>query len=631
MGGSLLVFDGDCGFCRYWIARWRARTGNTVEYLPFQDPSVRERLPDILPDEFARAVQFVDEDGSVSSGARAVFQLTERAGTRWPLWAYEHVPGVPAVTERTYRLVADHRSVFSRLTQLLWGSDPASSTYAVGTWLFLRALGLAYLCAFASLAVQVRGLIGREGILPAGEFMAGAAAWATANGFGLSRFAALPTVFWFGASDAVLQGACVAGVALAILLVAGVASVAVVPALWLLYLSLSVVSSDFLSFQWDALLLETGLLAVLVTPFVLLHRPAGHEPRAGARWLVWWLLFRLMLGSGIVKLASGDPTWRGLTALAYHYETQPLPTPLAWFAHQLPGWSQRVSTALVLIVELGAPWLIYSPRRVRTWACAMLILLQVLIAATGNYAFFNLLSIALCLTLVDDATWRSWRSKIQRRNSRPAASIALGRNRGWPSLVVGAAALVIVPASLVMLTAQAGTILPGSSAIAPVLDALAPFRSVNAYGLFAVMTTTRPEIILEGSNDGTTWTAYEFKYQPGDVRRRPPWVAPHQPRLDWQMWFAALGTYENESWFQNFCLRLLEGSPSVRALLGSDPFPDRPPRYVRGVLYQYHFAGRPAHADGIWWVRDRSGAYSPPLSLKSRVDPSIPERDPAPR
>jgi hypothetical protein len=401
--------------------------------------------------------------------------------------------------------------------------------------------------------------------------------------------------------------------------------------LWLLYLSLSTVSSDFLSFQWDALLLEAGLIALFIAPLSFWHRPQQHEPRTGARWLVWWLLFRLMLGSGIVKLASGDPTWRDLTALAYHYQTQPIPTPFGWFAQQLPAWWQRTSTALVLGIELGAPWLIWSPRRIRTSVCAAFIGLQILIAATGNYAFFNVLTIALAITLIDDGSWRSLRwARRYMRSEDPRREVSNARR--WPRWAVTAAALVVVPVSLVILSGQAGTSVPGSGFIAPVYEAIAPFRSINAYGLFAVMTTARREIIIEGSNDGRTWRAYEFKYKPGDVQRRPPWVAPHQPRLDWQMWFAALGTYQSESWFQEFCRRLLEGSPAVRRLLADDPFPGAPPRYVRGMLYEYRFSDRQTRAlSGAWWIREARGAYSPALSLKSRVDPSAPAPDPAPR
>ncbi len=180
-----------------------------------------------------------------------------------------------------------------------------------------------------------------------------------------------------------------------------------------------------------------------------------------------------------------------------------------------------------------------------------------------------------------------------------------------------AVAVVTVPVSALAFTSSAGIELPFWPLVAPVADLIAPLRSVNRYGLFAVMTTTRPEIIVEGSDDGERWLEYEFAYKAGDVRRRPPWVAPHQPRLDWQMWFAALGRYDDEPWFQNFCARLLEGSPEVLRLLERDPFRGRPPRYIRGVLYRYHFSDAMARRqDGVWWTRERLGVFSPVMSLR---------------
>ena len=491
-----------------------------------------------------------------------------------------------------------------RLTGALMGRAPTRPTYAFSNWLFLRLLGIVYLCAFWSLGVQVRGLIGERGILPARSFMATAAQWADGQGLGLSRFWELPTLCWFGTSDQSLQMLCTAGVALALLLVSGVASALVLPLLWVLYLSLAVVGRDFLSFQWDTLLLETGFLAILIAPLTLVERPGADEPRAGARWLVWWLLFRLMLGSGITKLSSGDPTWWSLTSLTFHYETQPLPTPLAWYAHQLPVWFHKGSTAAVLGIELLIPWFMLGSCRLRRSACGAFVLLQALIALTGNYAFFNFLTVALSLTLLDDAMFRSlWRPRDRADASR----------RRWPSWVVAMVAVVVVGASWSTLMTQARLQIPGATLVAPLRHAVAPFRSVNAYGLFAVMTTSRPEIIVEGSDDGATWRAYAFKYKPGDLARRPVWVAPHQPRLDWQMWFAALNDARGEPWFHSFCERLLEGSPAVLDLMASNPFPERPPRFVRGTLYEYRFTNYTVRrSDGTWWAREFVGQYSEP-------------------
>jgi lipase maturation factor 1 len=327
-----------------------------------------------------------------------------------------------------------------------------------------------------------------------------------------------------------------------------------------------------------------------------------------------WLLVRLMFGSGAIKLASGDATWRNLTALSYHYETQPLPTWVAWYANQLPEWFDRLACAAMFAIELGAPLLVFAPRRLRLAGAAALILLQTLIALTGNYGYFNVLAIALSVLLLDDAVVARWIPRPchewfdRRRTSR-------GR-WCWPRWAPITVALALVPPSLVALGHSVGfaVTLPPPFSLAQ--EALQPFRVVNTYGLFAVMTTSRPEIIVEGSDDGVEWKAYEFKYKPGDVGRRPVFVAPHQPRLDWQMWFAALGRYEENPWFANFCGRLLEGSPDVLRLLAFDPFGGHPPRFVRAMLYQYRFADMATHrATGAWWTRERLGSYSPVLTL----------------
>jgi hypothetical protein len=244
-------------------------------------------------------------------------------------------------------------------------------------------------------------------------------------------------------------------------------------------------------------------------------------------------------------------------------------------------------------------------------------MLQGLIALHGNYAFFNLLTIALSITLLDDTTFRSlWRPRRGGGGGGEEEGQEAPRRR-WPSWVVATVAVVVLPISSSTLAAQAGLRIPGASLLAPLRRAVAPFRSVNTYGLFAVMTTTRPEIIVEGSDDGNTWRAYAFKFKPGDVARRPPWVAPHQPRLDWQMWFAALSDARGEPWFGNFCERLLEGSPAVLGLIADNPFPERPPRFVRGTLYQYRFADSTTRKrDGVWWSREPLGEYAAPVSLR---------------
>jgi predicted DCC family thiol-disulfide oxidoreductase YuxK len=575
----VLVFDGDCGFCRFWVQRWRVRTGERLECVPFQSDEIERRFPGLSLDRCRRAVQLVEPDGTISEGAGAVFRALAAGGvSRIGPLLYERLPGFAPVTELAYRFVASHRPLADRVRKCAWGDVVEPSTYCVASWSFLRLLGLTYLFAFWSLGTQIVGLVGRDGIVPAST------------------------------SDALLRALCVSGSFLSVLLTAGVGSAIVLPVLWVLYLWLSNACGEFLGYQWDALLLEAGLIAVFLAPFVVRERPRDHAstPRLARRLLVW-LLFRLMIGSGAVKLASGDPAWRGLTALLVHYETQPLPTPLAWYAHQLPAWFQKISVAGVFAVELGVPWLILAPRRIRMFGAFVLAGLQALIALTGNYAFFNFLTASLCVLLIDDAAFGATNRLRDRRV------------RDWSLrvLVTIAFAAVTVPVSLLMFTGSIGVLMPGAELVFPLADFVQPLRSVNGYGLFAVMTTTRDEIVVEGSSDGREWKTYEFRYKPGDVYRRPAWVAPHQPRVDWQMWFAALAPFEQGGWFHRFCFRLLEGSPDVLKLLASNPFPDRPPKFVRGMLYRYHFTDRAAgRRTGAWWTRELLGRYSPVMSLQ---------------
>lgn len=485
------------------------------------------------------------------------------------------------------------------------------STTVVSRWLFLRLLGVVYLIAFVSLGVQALGLFGSQGIVPVANLLERVGEQLE----GLDRFRQVPTLCWIDTSDGFLTMQWVFGAVLSVLLVAGVAPVPVLLLLWVLYLSLVSAGGVFFSFQWDVLLLETGLLAVLFAPGGVLPRP-GRE-RAPSRvglWLLRLLLFKLMFLSGVVKLTSGDATWLDLTALTVHYETQPLPAWTSWFAHQLPLWFMKVSMVGMFVAELVVPFLVVAPRRLRHLGAMALIAFQLLIAATGNYGFFNLLTIVLCLVLLDDGFLRRFTPAALERWIDPGRP-RVPEPRAWQAmvLVVGMALLVLSGARFTAEIWSFDTLpRPLRSAVAWV----SPLRSVNGYGLFRVMTTTRPEIEMQGSYDGENWKTYTFRWKPNDVARRPGFVAPHMPRVDWQMWFAALGTYQRNPWFIGFVQRLLEGSPEVLGLLESNPFPNRPPRFVRAVRYTYRFTDVATRREtGAWWERTEAGLYAPPLSL----------------
>lgn len=616
-GRPLVLFDADCGFCRYWVARWRAMTRGRVDFAAAQD---ERPFPRTSEGAVRRSIQLVTPEGVVYGGAEAVFRaLAFVPEHQWMLAAYRHVPGTRLVSEAFYRLVADHREFFSKLTQLAIGRNPEPSSYVLTRWVFLRLLGLVYVIAFLSLLVQIAGLIGTHGILPAGDFLQ-----AVHQNFGSAAYHLFPTLAWISSNDAALKLLCGVGSSFGLLAIAGVATGPALAFAWVCYLSVVTIGQEFLSFQWDILLLETGFLAIFWAPWRVLEPPwrsGGTESPTTMLWLGRWLLFRLLLLSGAVKLLSNDPTWRDLTALRYHYWTQPLPTPIAWYAAQLPAWFQNISVVGVFVLELGVPFLIFTPRRLRQLGAGMIAGFQLVIDLTGNYCFFNLLTIILCVPLLDDLFFTRWLPNrlVNRLGGHPSAE----RHSSWVASTgkalraVVAVLILLVSGSEMLRTFDHDGAVPGFAR--RLVRWQEPFYLSNTYGLFAVMTTSRIEIAVEGSNDGRTWQAYDFKYKPGNVARRPPWVAPYQPRLDWQMWFAALGDYRENPWFSNFMLRLLQGTPEVTALLASNPFSNGPPRYIRGVAYDYHFTDFALRrARGDWWQREQKGLYFPEVSLQRR-------------
>ncbi|HKP02294.1 MAG TPA: lipase maturation factor family protein [Chthoniobacterales bacterium] len=521
----LVIFDGDCRFCRRWIERWRDMTGGAVEYAPYQEAATR--FPEIPRENFEAALHFVDRDGTVYRGAEAVFRSlgTARAG-RALLWCHEHLPGFAPVTEAAYGFVARNRRIASFFTRMLWGNEVRRPNYFGARDLFVRSLGAIYFIAFVSLWFQVDGLIGENGISPVGPYLA-----RIREQFGSDAFLALPTLCWFNSSTGFLHFLCAAGAIISVLLMVGLAPVLSLGLLFVLYLSLTIAGQTFLSFQWDILLLETGFLALFFAPMVWRMRRGNEAPlsRVGL-FLLKLLLFKLMLMSGVVKLTSGDDSWWNLTALDYHYWTQPLPTVLGWWFDQHPEWFKKFSVAFCLIIEIAAPFFIWAPRRFRHIAGILLIGLQIAIAATGNYCFFNLLTIALCLLLFEDSFGRdaARRRPPEARNDarvdgrRSAASL--------PGLIV---LLITLPVNAMFIFSAFRPEVRWPRPIATLAGYLESFHVVSGYGLFRVMTKTRPEIIIEGSVDGIEWLSYEFKWKPGRLDQAPRWgrAAPAAPRL----------------------------------------------------------------------------------------------------
>ncbi|XP_060608284.1 lipase maturation factor 2-like [Ruditapes philippinarum] len=565
--------------------------------------------------------------------------------------------------------------------------------------LFLFFMAVIYLAAFCSLYVQIPGLYGENGILPAKSVIGKEAdSW---DDLLDSQPTLLKLTPKLGLS--VQQGMdllCMAGMVVSFLCVVCKTMRDTVSfiLLWMLYFSLYQVGQTFLWFQWDILLLEAGFLTILVAPFNLqipvkkFRLSFYHQHDSITLWLVRWLLFRLMFSSGVVKLTSKCPTWWGLTALNWHFESQCIPTPLAWWWHHLPHWFLQLSVVMTYVIEIAIPFLFFAPvRSLRLFSFWCQVLLQLLIIVTGNYNFFNLLTIALSIALLDD-DFLGYRNKKSTSSSsiiNKLMSVVVFGYLGYQtvkqfglnlkddytigskiafsqkdfdrflSVVVpwtiwfGAfsfafevlvalircytevkgsfwknwAATQVLIYTVIGATMFAISLVPYSSLHRDAEKIVPPqaktlhsrvnnFHLTSSYGLFRRMTGVggRPEVVIEGSNSRDSgWREYEFFYKPGDLGRRPPVVAPHQPRLDWQMWFAALGSYQHNTWFLNLAYRLLTNERDVLELIQYNPFPDKPPKYLRAQLYKYHFSkdGGVKLNGGKWWTRELTGEYLP--------------------
>jgi len=632
----LMIWDGECHFCKRWVERWREITAGEVDYATYQEAA--HQFPEIPIEQFKRAVTLIEPDGKTFFAAEAVYRsLRYRSSRKWLTWSYDHIPGFAAVSETAYKFIARHRGLGSTVTRLLWGKDVRPPTYFWARRWFLRALGMIYLIAFVSLWVQVDGLIGSDGVSPLNQLLPAVRAQ-----LGRDAYALLPTLCWFNSSNAFLHLLCGGGVVLSLLLIFGIAPALSLAALFAFYLSLTIAGQTFLSFQWDVLLLETGFLSIFLAPWrlwprELMWRQASPAPgtaspvsRAGL-FLLKFLLSKLMLMSGVVKLTSGDDSWgwvnhsfhwSALTALDYHYWSQPLPTVFGWWADKSPEWFKHFSVAFCLGVEIIVPFFIWAPRRPRLIAAGLIIFLQLAIAVTGNYCFFNLLTIALCLLLIDDAAvFRMERraSPASQEFRPPSTKSIIDRLLMYCAIVV---VIVTLPINAWLIFSAFKPRTRPPYALATVYEQLEAFRIVNGYGLFRVMTKDRCEIVLEGSAEGVEWLPYEFKWKPGDVKRAPGWCAPHQPRLDWQMWFAALERPQENPWLVGLIVRLLQGSQDVNRLLAYNPFPDKPPRYIRAMFYRYRFTTvSELRQTGAWWKRQELREYLPTVSLDQLRNP----------
>ena len=476
-------------------------------------------------------------------------------------------------------------------------------SYWLTRFLLLRLLGVVYVAAFSSLAEQVVGLIGADGLLPAAHFLQRFGEYA---GGAWPGFLRVPTVFWLGVSDRALVAGAWLGVAMSVLVVAGFANAIVLALLWALYLSYVHIGQDWYGYGWEIQLIETGFLAIFLCPLLDPWPFPRRPPPMPVLWLFRWLIFRIMVGAGLIKL-RGDPCWRNFTCLYYHYETQPIPNPLSWRLHFMPRSFHRLGVAFNHVAELIAPWFAFGPGLARHVAGSVLLALQVFLILSGNLSFLNWLTIVPILACFDDgALARVLPARLVARARVAAVAAAPSRVQE-----VLAWALVAVVAVL--------SVPPVVNLVSPhqiMNTSFFPIELVNTYGAFGSVGRHRNEIVFEGTDDpvvtsSTRWREYEFPCKPGDVTRRPFVVAPYQPRLDWQIWFAAMSTADRYPWTIHLMWKLLHNDRQTLGLLANDPFPDTPPRWVRARLYRYAFAppGQPA-----WWTRALVGEWVPPLS-----------------
>jgi hypothetical protein len=469
--------------------------------------------------------------------------------------------------------------------------------YGLSVVVFERALAVIYLVAFLAAARQNRALLGEHGMQPIRRYVQAV------------PFRRSPSLFFWRSSDAWLLGSAWAGAAVSAGLLVGAGDLLprgacmalwVVP--WALYLSIVNVGQTWYSFGWETLLVETGFLAIFLGP-------SGSAPTL-VLWLLRWLLFRVEFGAGLIKL-RGDPCWRDLTCLRYHHETQPRPGPCSWWFHQLPMPLHRVEVAANHVTQLVVPVLLFTPQPVAGVAAGIMIVTQLWLMASGNFSWLNALTITIALPTLGDRVWTTL---------LPSTAPPVADPPAWHvGLVVALAVLVAVL-----------SVRPVQNLLSPAQRMNAahdPLRLVNSYGAFGSITRTRYEIVVEGTDAadlGTdvAWREYGFRGKPGDPRRRPPQVAPYHLRLDWLLWFAALSPGYARGWFEPFIARLLANDPATLRLLRHNPFPDRPPTYVRARLYEYRFTTRDERrATGAWWHRELAGSYLRPVRASDLTPP----------
>jgi hypothetical protein len=516
-------------------------------------------------------------------------------------------------------------NIFTRVINWFLGARPATADqpgHLWPRWIFLRGLGLIYFSAFYSLYFQIKGLIGPNGILPAVDYLQ----LVTASLHG-KRFWFAPSLLWLGAGNHALMALCWGGLIAAALVVLNLWPRVSLALCFVFFLSFVSVAQDFSSYQSDGMLLEAGFIALFFAPRGL--RPglgSANPPSRASLFLLQWEWFRIYFESGVGKLASGDVSWRTLRAMDDYYQNGPLPTWIGWYVQHLPHWFHAAATAYTLLTETLIVWMLFLPRRWRIVCACIVTPFEISIILTANYTFLNYLVLLLGILLLDDRTmeWLLPRrvqlfiTRGQVNVTVDAASDQTGPSFEWRKIKSAAGMLMsAVCLGLIFYSATAQLLFKLAPSL-PIPEApvrwLDPFRIANRYGLFEVMTHERYEIEFQGSNDGKNWIAYPFRYKPQAINRAPGIYAPYQPRFEWNLWFASLGSWREYRFVVWTEERLLKNDPDVLALFTENPFAEAPPKQVRAVIYQYWFTDlKTKHATGNWWRREVLGDYAPGL------------------
>jgi len=489
---------------------------------------------------------------------------------------------------------------FELLTQYI---PVDGSDYYLTRFIFLRALGFVYFFAFLSLVKQLIPLLGENGLTPANKYLE-ALKPRFKNKF--IAFWQIPTIFWFYISDNFMRILAWLGLILSFLLLIGFGNVITILLLWIIYLSFVHIGQVWYGYGWEGQLLETGFLAMFLVPLLDPRPFSNFAPSIAIIWLLLWITFRLHLGSGLIKFRA-DPCWRDLTCLNYHFETQPIPNPLSPYWHFLPKQILKLGVLWTHFVQIIVPFFLFIPGFPRIIAGLLLLLFQLQLIFGGNLSFLNAISIVAIIAAFND----NFLSQIlpnfivEKANEASLAAIPAINYAAWALFLFVAILSIPVIRNLFSKYQYMNT-------------SFNQFYLVNTYGAFGSVGRKRYELIVEGTDEetithNTRWKEYEFKAKPGNIHRRLPVIAPYQPRIDWQIWFAAMQTPGQNPWMFKFIWKLLHNDRNTLSLIKENPFPDKPPKYIRVERYLYNFA--PLRVNAVW-ERERIGTWLPPLSKK---------------